>query len=269
MQFLSSAKDTFKLLQLSDTHLFADPAGSLVGVNTRNSFMSTLAQIKQNHKNIDAIVVTGDISQDLSAASYLFFAEQMEKFNCPILCIPGNHDEVDLLKRYVSSEKLRTGKKFQTNHWQVLLAHSQVKGEVFGAISSRELIWLERQISSNDKPTLVFTHHHPVSIKAQWLDLIGIKNSEELTKILSKHDNVKACGFGHVHQESITEQGGVDYYSVPSTCIQFKPKSNDFAVSNELPGYRIFHCSPCGSVTSQVHRVEDYKLTLDKSATGY
>ncbi len=265
----SETVDTLELIQISDPHLFADESGSLLGVNTRESFLATLDLIQANHLYIDLIIVTGDISQDLSAESYEFFAQAMKVFNCPIYCLAGNHDEVDALESLAEAGHIKTNKQLDIKNWQILLAHSQVKGKVHGLISSDEMHWIQQQLNTNDSNALVFTHHHPVYSNADWIDDIGIKNCEEFTAMLSEFKQVKACGFGHIHQDLSVTQQNIDYYSAPSTCIQFKQNSSEFAVSEELPGYRIYHCYPSGKVETQVIRVNDFKLSLDMTATGY
>lgn len=266
---LKTVKDTFELIQISDPHLFADPQGSLLGVNTRDSFLATLTQIKLNHPDPDLIVVTGDISQDLSKESYQFFALAFSQFDCPVFCLAGNHDELELLESFAVNQQIKTEKSFHTEHWQLLLAHSQVEGEVFGMINEEEMKWLESELSANPNPTLVFTHHHPVYSNADWIDVLGIKNCEAFTHMLSQHQNVKACGFGHVHQALDIQQDHIRYLSVPSTCIQFKPNSKEFAVSEEKPGYRLYRCHTNGDFDTQVFRLHEFELTLDKTATGY
>ncbi|WP_251359220.1 3',5'-cyclic-AMP phosphodiesterase [Kangiella sp. TOML190] len=267
--FLHSASATFNLIQISDPHLFADPEGCLLGVNTRQSFLAILGLIQQQESSIDAIVVTGDISQDYSVESYQFFAQQMEQFACPVLCLAGNHDEQELLEQILSQKNISTQKQFSSSYWQLLLAHSQVKGEVFGYIDETEMQWLAQQVASEQKPTLVFTHHHPVYSKTDWIDVLGIKNCEAFTEFLASQQQIKACGFGHIHQELHITQGGVDYYGVPSTCIQFKKEATEFAVSEEMPGYRRFCCYPNGRFETQVERLQEFELSLDHAAGGY
>lgn len=262
-------KDRLEIIQISDMHLFAEPDGSLLGVNTRASFLATLDLIQSTIASPDLVVVTGDISQDLSEESYAFFRKAMLQFNCPILCLSGNHDEFDALERQTDSGQIITDKHYELEHWQIFLAHSQVKGKVHGVISQEEMHWLNSKLNDNEKPTLIFTHHHPVFSNTTWIDSIGIKNCEEFTELLAKHSHVKVCGFGHVHQELAIKQDHINYYSVPSTCVQFKKNSEEFAVSDELPGFRIYHCYPNGQVDTKVYRVDNFDLNLDKTAAGY
>lgn len=265
----NKTQKALEVVQISDLHLYADPDGCLLGVNTQESFLEILKLLKANHPCPDVLVVTGDISQDLSEESYRFFVDAMQGFDCPILCLAGNHDEFNLLEAQAAKGQISTTKKIEIDQWQILLAHSQVKGKVHGFIEPNEMQWLDNELAQSSANTLLFTHHHPVYSNTEWIDSIGIKNCEEFTKMLAKHSHLKACGFGHVHQELVIKQDHIDYYSVPSTCVQFKKNSKEFAVSEELPGYRVYHCYPDGSIMTQVHRVDHFKLTLDKSAVGY
>jgi hypothetical protein len=53
------------------------------------------------------------------------------------------------------------------------------------------------------------------------------------------HASLAAVLSGHVHQESWREWHGIQFYSTPSTSVQFKPLSDHFALDEQAPGYRI------------------------------
>ena len=84
---------TVRVLQISDCHLFADPEKDLLGVNTSESFKSTIQAIKEQNFEYDFIAFTGDISQDYSATSYQHFASIISVLNKPVFFLPGNHDD--------------------------------------------------------------------------------------------------------------------------------------------------------------------------------
>ena len=50
------------LLQITDTHLFADPNGELHKMNTLNSLNRVLDFICRNEGQIDCLIATGDIA---------------------------------------------------------------------------------------------------------------------------------------------------------------------------------------------------------------
>jgi Icc protein len=61
-----------------------------------------------------------------------------------------------------------------------------------------------------------------------------------------------------VHQVHDTERNGVKLFSTPSTCAQFLPLSNSFAIDRRPPGYRWLDLNPDGTITTEVVWVEGY-----------
>jgi Icc protein len=55
----------------------------------------------------------------------------------------------------------------------------------------------------------------------------------------------------------------------PSTCIQFKPLSDGFALDESGPGWRYLTLHPDGRVASQVWRLPLGQFVPDPNATGY
>ena len=75
-------------------------------------------------------------------------------------------------------------------------------------------------------------------MKSKWIDHHKLQNSNALLTTLAPFKNVKALVCGHVHQDSINTWQGIEFFSTPSTSVQFKPFSNDFALDQNAPGYR-------------------------------
>ena len=63
-----------RLLQISDTHLFAGSDRDLLGIATAESFQAVLDAITELPQPYDVVLATGDLSQDHSADSYQRFA---------------------------------------------------------------------------------------------------------------------------------------------------------------------------------------------------
>lgn len=258
------------IIQISDPHLYADPEKCLLGINTRESFLAVLEHVRKDDFQPDIIVVTGDISQDYSPQSYQFFTTTMQRFDCPVYCLAGNHDEFDFMSRYLSQENVSVEKVCLFQNWKLLLAHSKVEGKVHGAFTDPELGWIEQELEKNDAlNTVLFTHHHPVAMQSKWLDNLAIENRLDFQKRMQRFKSLKACGFGHVHQDFYLKLGHIDYYAVPSTCIQFKPASERFAVDSLLPGYRQWRLFDNGQIETQVVRLDDFEMTIDLESNGY
>ena len=69
----------FRLLQITDLHLFGDTGRTLYGVETARSLQRVLEQaFAPGTPRPDAIVVTGDVADDLSPAAYANFHAALE-----------------------------------------------------------------------------------------------------------------------------------------------------------------------------------------------
>jgi len=58
-----------------------------------------------------------------------------------------------------------------------------------------------------------------------------------------------------VHQETQRHRDGIEWMSTPSTCVQFKPASPEFALDDRPPGYRLLVLGDDGSIETGVRRV--------------
>ena len=93
---------------------------------------------------------------------------------------------------------------------------------------------------------MVCLHHHPIAMDSRWLDTIGLANAEEFWRIIDSHAHVRAVAWGHVHQAYEGTRGGVRLFATPSTCAQFLPKSDRYAIDRRPPAYRSFQLHPDG-----------------------
>ena len=263
-------KQTLRIVQLSDMHLFEDAGTTLQGCNTRRSFLAVRDLVLLQHPHPDMIFLTGDFSQDESDASYRHAAEALTSFTCPIYFIPGNHDRAPDLARVLSTTQCLSDKEIVAKNWHIILLDSTVPGKVYGEFSEHTLEKLQEAVQQYpDKYLMVFLHHHPVPIQVAWLDKLGLKNPERFLKIVRAHPKLRVIAWGHIHQQFEKKEGEVQYLSVPSTCIQFSPDSPTFALDRRLPGYRFFELSPEGIVRTQVYRLEKSEENIDYDSSGY
>ncbi len=75
--------------------------------------------------------------------------------------------------------------------------------------------------------------------------------------------------WGHVHQIFDDLRNGVKLMGTPSTCIQFNPNQDDFAIEKLPPGYRWLELMPDGRINSGVERLEKLPQGLDIGLSGY
>jgi Icc protein len=99
---------------------------------------------------------------------------------------------------------------------------------------------------------LVVLHHQPIPVGSAWLDSIRLMNGPEMLEVVSRHRNVRGILWGHVHQAFDGMHAGVAMMSTPSTCFQFVPGRDDFALDDRPPGYRWLHLYPDGRIDTRV-----------------
>jgi Icc protein len=257
------------IAQLSDTHLFADEQQTLVGLPTARSLQAVLEQLQTLQPQPDLLLLTGDLSQDETKASYQQLHTLIAPLNIPTYWLPGNHDQIEIMQQVLDTPPLSTQKSFQQGGWNFILLNSAVPGCVYGQLSAEDLAGLEQQLQTlGDRPTLLALHHPPLPIASDWMDDINLHNAAALFAVLERHPQVKLVLFGHIHQEFDQLYQGVRYLGAPSTCVQFKPKSRSFAVDELKPGFRLLTLYADGTFTTDVKRVSCIHQ-LDLAATGY
>ncbi|POC23830.1 3',5'-cyclic-AMP phosphodiesterase [Vibrio vulnificus] len=274
MQHTSSdtlSENSIKLLQITGTHLFASDEGSLLSVKTLQSFQAVVEQVMARHVEFDYILATGDISQDHSAASYQRFADGIAPLEKACFWLPGNHDYKPNMSSVLPSPQITTPEQVALNpHWQLILLDSQVVGVPHGRLSDQQLSMLEHYLqASPEKNTLILLHHHPLLVGSAWLDQHTLKDAEAFWQIVERFPMVKGIVCGHVHQDMNVMHKGIRVMATPSTCVQFKPQSDDFALDTVSPGWRELTLHANGEITTQVQRLASGSFLPDFTSSGY
>ena len=264
-----AAEDPVLLVQLTDSHLFADADGKLLGMNTTDSLQRVIELAADEQPRIDLILATGDLSQDGSVASYQRFRERACAIDAPARWCPGNHDELAAMQQACHGSALLEP-VLDIGAWRVVMLDTLVAGAVFGRLRSEQLELLERSLrEAPERHHLVCLHHHPVAIGSAWMDSIGLQNPQALFEVLDRHANVRALLWGHVHQEFDGWRNGVRLLASPSTGVQFTPHSERFHVDTRAPGYRWLRLHADGRLDTAVSRVQGVAFEVDDSVTGY
>lgn len=262
--------ERIRIVQLTDPHLFATPEQTLLGINTRASLQAVLNQLTQEPDPIDVMVVSGDVSQDHSLASYQAFAEATNNCGMPVVWLPGNHDQTDVMAQGMRGPHIDEARIIDIDNWRLVLVESQVAGKTYGWLTDEQQQLLTTACQQRtDAFKVVFTHHNPLPVGCQWLDQHQLRNGQQLLTQLENDDTTRALVWGHVHQDLDQQQGHLQLLATPSTCVQFLPHSNDFALDEQQPGYRILTLYPDGHITTAVKRLDGSTFLADADSNGY
>lgn len=263
-------KKPLRFVQISDLHVFGDKNHALLGVNTLESLEAVLNRLRIDPVQPDFILLTGDLSQDESEAAYRAIADKMKTFPVPVYWIPGNHDDPKKMSHVFPCENISNLKHIVLEHWHLILLDTKKPHAVEGYLDETQLRFLQHCLDMYpEHKAIVVLHHHPIPVGCKWLDRLGLTNADDLWKILARYPHAKTILFGHVHQECVGEKNGVKYFSAPSTCIQFKRKSDTFALERLNPGYRWIDLYPDGDLKTGLCRLDEYVGFFDDKCTGY
>lgn len=264
---VATGVEILSLVQVTDTHLTGTEEGRLLGVNTERSARRVI-DAALAAENTDCFLVTGDIAADGQPEAYGQL-QALVGTSVPSLWLPGNHDDVSShLDRYA----LHMKRRLRAKYWDVVMLETQVEGEVGGVLSITELAALKSAVDDArlaNKALLVATHHPLRRLESAWLDEQAVENADEALEILKPIAGQTALISGHVHQESDEVVNGVRMMTTPSTCVQFAPRAQDFALDITDPGYRRLVLHPNARIETQVIRISDEENRPLLISSGY
>lgn len=262
-----------RILQITDTHLFAGETDTLLGINTLHSYHAVLDAIVKQQLPADLIVATGDLVQDQSTRAYQRFTDGIARLPAPCVWLPGNHDYQPSMAQELAAAGISPSKQVLLgDQWQILLLDSQVQSVPHGELSDDQLIWLDNCLAQQpDRHTVVMLHHHPLASGCTWLDQHSLRNSHMLAEVLTRYQNIEGILCGHIHQDLDVMWNGIRILATPSTCVQFKPHCTNFTLDTAAPGWRYLELTTGDnpSLTTQLFRLDTDEFSPDLGSDGY
>ena len=260
-----------RLLHFTDLHLSGDETALLRGIQSVASLRRTLAQAMAHTRACgwppDAILVTGDLVHD-DPRGYEVFRREFAALGVPVCCISGNHDDSQALSRALAHPPFITHGSFDLRGWRLVLLDTSVPGQDGGHLAPAQLQLLERALATATTPVLVCLHHHPVPVSSNWLDRIGLDNAADFFRIIDSQRLVRAIVWGHVHQPFDALRRGVRLLATPSTCAQFLPLSQNFAIDPRPPAFRTLELQADGSLITDLYWVDPCGTGCSRSASS-
>ncbi len=264
------ANQVIKVLQITDTHLFADSNGSLLGLNTEHSLLAVMAQISANRHTADLILATGDLVHDGTPAAYQRIFSHLGSFDLPVYCLPGNHDEARTLQKTLREGHIKYAEHAYHGNWHFIFLDSTIAHSEGAHLTETTLDALESHLQeAPDTHTLICLHHQPIAMGSHWLDTMAVDNPDAFFGITDRHPQIRGILWGHVHQQFDGMRNNVRLMSTPSTCIQFLPRSRNFALDPAPPGYRWLDLHPDGRIETAVKRIAAVTGKVDMASNGY
>ena len=175
-----------RIIQISDTHIV--PHGQLAygQVDTAAALADCVDTINRNLPVIgpvDMVFVAGDLTDFGSAEEYQRFRALMEPLDLPYRAIPGNHDNIDVMRACFADQSwMPTDGPINWNvHFDdvVLIGlDSSVSEAAHGHLNDATLLYLTTVLNTlNGKPTIVTIHHPPILTGIEKMDIQNLRES--------------------------------------------------------------------------------------------
>lgn len=244
------------LAQLSDLHIGA----TAEGVDPLARLETVIEAVGGLPNPVDAVLVSGDLSDNGSEESYRLVRPLLDRFECPVHVLPGNHDDRGRLRAAfglpgAGSEPINY--TAEIGGLRLVLLDSNVPGRDPGRFGPRDLAWLDVTLGEEpERPTLLAVHHTPLATGLPGWDAINLDplEREALTEVVARHPQLRAVVGGHLHRIAAGSLAGCPVLSAPSTYLQVLPDFNLEAEDVEMagpPGFAL-HVFYDGELSSQV-----------------
>lgn len=219
-----------RLLQLSDLHVVA-PGTLASGVLDTPALLRGAIDILMARLDaigpIDAVLVTGDVSDDGSAESYLAARAELDRLGLPILVVPGNHDRREGLRE--AFRDLPEIPDAGLIDWVADLGDTRVvgldtlvEGQGGGRLRAESLDLLSDAIEgAGVRAVVVALHHPPLRTGIRFMDAIGLEKLADLAETMSNCTGSTHIVAGHVHGVFQGRVGQHQVATAPSLCSAF------------------------------------------------
>ena len=204
------------LAHISDLHVFANRKETpLVRDDAAAVARRVVADAASLDPPLDAVVLTGDLTDGGSVDDYRLLQDILAPLRCPIIVVPGNHDRRATLRAAFADRVAFADADFL--HYEVriggiriLALDTLVEGRVEGRLCPARIAWVaERLAEQHDGPTVVAMHHPPFATGICALDAATlVEGAEELRALISDVRADVCILAGHVHRPAQARWAG-------------------------------------------------------------
>jgi 3',5'-cyclic-AMP phosphodiesterase len=194
------------IAHVSDTHLLEGGA-PLGGVaDTVASLERTTAQLARLGDRLDAIIVTGDVTDLGEPDAYRLVREALEPLamstGAELVWVMGNHDEraafrSELLGEAPSDEPVH--RVTLVGGLRIITLDTSVPGYHHGALDEASLAWLDAELrEAAPEGTILAMHHAPIATPLSLMDLLELRGQDALADVV-RGRAVRMILGGHLH----------------------------------------------------------------------
>jgi 3',5'-cyclic AMP phosphodiesterase CpdA len=230
------------IAQISDTHV--RPEGELYKgrVDSNGRLAQAVAHVTAIVPAIDLVLLTGDLAEMGTDAEYAMLRKLIAPLSCPVLVIPGNHDERAAMKRgfadhhYLPADGPMHYVAGDLGPLRIVALDITVPGATHGEADDASARWLDAALAAEpQRPTVVMMHQPPILSGVPFLDGVRCRNGEKIEAVVARHKQVERIVCGHVHRFMQASFGGAILVTAPSTMSGFPLEMT----GKEKPGWQV------------------------------
>lgn len=211
------------ILHLSDVHVTEPDSAIARFADGEHRLRLVIDHVIEADVPLDGVVVTGDLVDAGTVDEYGRLLAQLDRLPCPWYPLPGNHDQRPPLDAVLGAagvtSELADAVAYTEDVGSVRLVvvDSALPGHHDGGWDAERLTWLDAALAAEpDRPTLVATHHPPVSTGLWHMDYGGGHGGDALAEVIGRHPQVEIVACGHVHRRLVLRWAGTVLSCAPS-----------------------------------------------------
>ncbi len=246
---------TFKLIQISDCHL-PESADTLYRGERVWEKLENIVK-RADKWSPDAVVVSGDISEESGPESYGFFQKTLAALKRPVYCLSGNHDKRAVMAKALS-EPLSMPNSVAHGNWRLHFLDSASHQRIHGELSQAQVDDLAMAIDQQTEDwALVFLHHQPILCGSHWIDRYPLQNPQALLELVEERSKIRAVCWGHIHHEWQQLRQHCLYIGCPSTAYSVLANQDKLIKDPRGPACRWLELSTNGELKTGILYAHD------------
>ena len=117
------------------------------GLNTYDTLLAVIEQVRTGKLRPDAVLATGDLVQDGTREGYERIKKLLESLAVPVHCIPGNHDAPRIMAEMLNTPPLQFCGTATYGNWCIIMLNSTRSGDDGGWLDKDQLEFLDRTLA--------------------------------------------------------------------------------------------------------------------------
>lgn len=200
------------IAHITDLHVRPRGLPAMRVCETNTLTERALRRIAEFHPKPDALVISGDLTNNGLPSEYAALAEMLRRLiDIPVYVIPGNHDHRENLRAAlghlpgVTSHPTFIQFAVDDLPVRIVMLDTHIPGKTDGELCAERLAWLDATLAAApDKPTIMVMHHPSFACGIQHMDGIILRDPAAFNAIIARHTQVHLVLTGHHHRQITT-----------------------------------------------------------------